>query len=199
MPIWELDKLYIFIIFVIPGFVTLKSYELMCPTAEFKDSSKQVIDAVSFSCINYALLSLFILGVEKSDLRTSCFFAYVIFYLFVLFVFPIIVAFLWRKIRQTDWFLKHAPHPTLKPWDFVFSQRKFLFVKVFLKDKTVIAGYYGEKSFTSSAPAPEQIYLEQTWVLTNGGGFERPKNQSAGVIILSSEISYIEFKTVNGV
>lgn len=196
MPIWELDKLYVFLIFVIPGFVTLKSYELMNPSAEYKDSSKQVIDAVSFSCINYALLSLVIVGVEKSDLRSSCFGIYILFYLFVLFIFPVVVAYVWKKIRQTEWFLKHAPHPTLKPWDFVFSQRKFFWVKVYLKNKTVIGGYYGERSFTSSAPAPEQIYLEQSWVLTEGGGFERMKDRSAGVIILSSEISHIEFKSI---
>ncbi|TVP15392.1 DUF6338 family protein [Shewanella sp. KCT] len=194
MNIWELDKLYIFIMFVIPGFVTLKSYELMHPD-ERRDSSKQIIDAVAFSCVNYALLFLFILGVEKSSLKQSCFVMYALFYLFVLFVFPVFLAFIWKKIRQSEWFLKHAPHPVGKPWDFVFSQRKTYWVKVHLKDKTVIAGYYGANSFSSSSPAPEQIYLEEAWILTKGGGFERKKNRTAGVIILSSEISHVEFKS----
>ncbi|HBZ5598803.1 TPA: hypothetical protein OOF66_002534 [Morganella morganii] len=63
-----------------------------------------------------------------------------------------------------------------------------------MKDGSVIAGRYAEKSFASSAPAPEQIYLEETWILNEKGGFERAKKQTAGVIILSSEISHIELR-----
>ena len=110
-------------------------------------------------------------------MRDSCRFLYYSFY-----------------IRTRDFFQRNAPHPTAKPWDYVFAQRKSYWVKVTLKDGTVIAGRYGDKSFASSAPAPEQIYLEQTWVLNNNGGFERAKNDTAGVLILSSEISYVELR-----
>ena len=51
-----------------------------------------------------------------------------------------------------------------------------------------------KNSFASSAPAEEQIYLEETWVLNEKGGFERKKNTTAGVIILASEISHIELR-----
>ncbi len=63
-----------------------------------------------------------------------------------------------------------------------------------LKDGSIIAGRYAEKSFASSAPASEQIYLEETWVLNDNGGFERAKNNTAGVIILSDEISHVELR-----
>ena len=86
------------------------------------------------------------------------------------------------------------PHPTLKPWDFVFAQQKPYWIKVTLKNGTTIAGLYADKSFASSTPAQEQIYLEQTWVLNANGGFERAKNDTAGVIILSNEISHIELR-----
>ncbi|EPN9988960.1 DUF6338 family protein, partial [Vibrio cholerae] len=51
-------------------------------------------------------------------------------------------------------------------------------------------------SFASSSPAEEQLYLEQTWKLGDDGSFERAINQTAGVIILTSEISHIEFRDV---
>ena len=86
------------------------------------------------------------------------------------------------------------PHPTEKPWDYVFSQRKSYWVKVVKNDRTIIGGKFSDKSFASSAPAPEQIYLEESWVINNNGGFERVKNTSAGVIILTSEISHIELR-----
>jgi len=193
MNIWEIDKLILFIAFVIPGFISIKCYELAFPGSE-KKSSEQLVDAISYSSINYALLIIPIVNVENGNLRSSCSFLYYMFYLFVFFIAPILWVLLWKYIRTRNFFQKNSPHPTLRPWDYVFSQRKLYWIKVTLKDGTVIGGRYAEKSFASSAPAPEQIYLEETWVVNSKGGFERLKNNSAGVIILSSDISYIELR-----
>ena len=179
--------------FVVPGFVGLKTYELLFP-GEAKDSSKQLVDAIAYSCLNYGLLFLPIVLIEGIDFVGKWLYLYFIFYFFVLFLSPVIIVFIWRKIRQTQFIQKNAPHPTSKPWDFVFSKRESYWVKVTLKDGTLIGGRYSDKSFASSAPAPEQIYLEEVWVLNNKGGFERKKNDTAGVIVLSSEISHIEFR-----
>lgn len=97
-------------------------------------------------------------------------------------------------MRSTDFAQKNAPHPTGKPWDYVFSQRKPYWIKIVKTDGTIIGGKYSEKSFASSSPAPEQIYLEESWIVNDNGGFERVKNNSAGVIILSSDISHIELR-----
>ena len=56
-----------------------------------------------------------------------------------------------------------------------------------------IAGRYDSVSFASSAPATEQLYLEENWVLNDDGGFERPRTATAGILILSSEIVTVEF------
>jgi len=193
MNIWEVDKLQIFIMFVIPGFITLKTYELLYPS-QIKDSSKQLIDAVTYSCINYALLYWLIVKVESSELKAIHPGLYVAFYMFVLLVFPIIIAFIWKSLRESERFKKNIHHPTQKPWDYFFAKKKCSWVKVTLKNGDVIAGYYGTNSFASSAPADEQIYLEKKWILTEKGGFEREVNRSDGVIILTSEISHIEFR-----
>lgn len=193
MDIWEIDKLVLFIAFVIPGFISIKAYQLVFPGTE-RPTSDQLIDAIAYSSINYALLVFPIISIESSQLKVNCSFAYYLFYIFVLFVAPIIWVLLWKYLRTRDFFQKNAPHPTAKPWDYVFSQRKSYWVKVTLKDGKIIAGRYSDKSFASSAPAPEQIYLEETWVINENGGFERAKNNSAGVIILSSEISHIELR-----
>lgn len=55
MDIWELNKLILFIAFVVPGFVSLKVYELLLPRAP-RDAPQQVVDAVAYSSINYAPL-----------------------------------------------------------------------------------------------------------------------------------------------
>lgn len=191
MDIWNVDKLIIFIAFVIPGFISLKVYELIYPGAT-QDSSKRLIDAVAYSCINYALLFWPIQFVEKKLNSTEYPNSYAIFYFFVLFIAPIVWVIIWRFLRTRKVFQKFAPHPIQKPWDFVFSKREPYWVKVILKDGTKIAGKYSGNSATSTAPAEEQIYLEETWLLNDKFGFDRPKKRSAGVLVLSKDISYVE-------
>jgi hypothetical protein len=84
------------------------------------------------------------------------------------------------------------PHPSPKPWDYVFGQRKEFWLIVTMKDGKKIGGKYGTSSFTSSAPAPEQIFLEEAWMLNNDDGFERPRSGGAGIMILQ-DIATIEF------
>lgn len=192
MDIWDTNKLLIFIAFVVPGFVSLKTYEVLLPHTS-KDSAQQLIDAVAYSSINYAVLLWPIFEVETSNLRVSHPTAYVAFYLFVLLIAPVSWALLLRRLRETQFLLSALPHPTAKPWDYVFGQRKPYWVIVTLKDGAQIAGRYDSRSFASSAPAPEQVYLEERWVLNAAGGFERQRSETAGVLILASDIVNIEF------
>ncbi len=195
MDIWDSNKLLLFIAFVIPGFVSLKTYELLFPAAT-KESDKLLIDAVAYSSINYALLLWPIYEIETHRVREAYPTAYVLFYVFVLFIAPISWAGVMRFLRTTNFFQQAMPHPTAKPWDYVFSQRKPYWVIVALKDGKQLGGRYDSASFASSAPAPEQIYLEEAWVLNSDGGFDRPRSETAGILILSSEILTVEFFNV---
>lgn len=192
MDIWDANKLLLFIAFVIPGFVSLKTYELLFPGAQ-KESDKLLVDAVAYSSINYALLLWPIYSVETHQIRQSHPTAYVLFYVFVLLIAPIAWACVLKKLRTTEVFQRSMPHPTAKPWDFFFAQRKPYWTIVTLKDGKTIAGRYDSASFASSAPAPEQLYLEENWEVNDDGGFERPRTATAGILILSSEIVTIEF------
>lgn len=191
MNIWDESKIAVFIAFVIPGFIAIKAYELLTPKS-YTESSKQIIDAVAYSCLNYVILLWPIYIIEKHKIYSTHPHLYVIFYVFVLFVSPLILVLGWKFIRQMEFIQKFAPHPTQKPWDFVFSQRLTYWIIITLKNGEKIAGMYGPNSFVSSAPAEEQIYLEEYWLLNKDGGFDRPVEQTAGIIILSSEILSVE-------
>lgn len=195
IDIWEVDRLILFIAFVIPGFISIKAYQLVFPS-DSKSTSDQLIDAIAYSCINYAILILPILWVENLSLEKSRSYWYGFFYIAVLFIAPVLWVLLWKFLRTREFFQRNAPHPIKKPWDYVFSQRKPYWIKITLKSGAVIGGKFSSKSFASSAPAPEQIYLEESWVIGTGGAFERPKSGTAGVMILSNEISYIELKNM---
>src|SRR3990172_7524721 len=107
MDIWEINKLILFIAFVVPGFISTKVYELVYP-ASHKDASKIVIDAITFSSVNYALIFWAIYYVEIYDLRSIFPFLYFVFYIFVLFIAPIIWSVIWRSLRTSQWFQANA-------------------------------------------------------------------------------------------
>jgi hypothetical protein len=188
------DKLKLFVAFVIPGFISLKCYQLLFPGKE-QPTSDQLVDAVAYSAINYALLSLPILWVETAGLYATNQWTYYAFYVCVIFFAPVVWVLAWKFIRTRTFFQQHVPHPTGKAWDYVFSSQKTpCWVKVHLKDGKVIGGYYGLKSFTSSAPADEQIYLEESWQLNDSGGFVRRHRRTHGVLV-TCDVSHIEFRT----
>lgn len=166
----------------------------MHPSIAFQESSKKLIDAIAYSCLNYAILLPLIIKMERSVIPERYPDGYLFFYVFVLLIFPVIVAFTWQHIRSCEKILEWFPHPTHKAWDFVFSKREKYWVKVTLSNGDVVAGLYGEKSFTSSAPSPEEIYLQEEWVINDNGGFERPIERSAGVLLLSSDITRVDLR-----
>ncbi len=194
MDIWNIDKLALVLMFAIPGFLMLKTSSVLSLEPS-PDSSKLVIDAVAYSCINFALLAFPIFLVETSQLRSDSPRLYFAFYTLVLLVAPVFWAVLWRLIRATELLQKYLPHPTSRPWDYVFGKRPSYWVVVTYKDGKQIAGLYQSRSFASAAPSPEQIFLEEAWVLSESGGFERKRHNTEGVLVLGSEVRSLEFFT----
>lgn len=193
MEIFESSKLFLFIVFAIPGFIAIKTYSLLCPNQD-KDSTKLIIDAVTYSCLNYAILGPFIyMMLFSKKWEFICSFFTISFYAFVMIIFPAILAWGWLKLRNLDFFQKNAPHPTPRAWDYVFAQRKKFFILVTLADGKKLAGEYSEASFTSSFPEEPQIYLEKAWEVNSDDGFERERNQSQGILIIAKDIQSIEF------
>jgi hypothetical protein len=103
MDIWEGDKLILFIAFVMPGFIAIKFYELLFP-GEQKDSSEQIIDSVVYSSLTYALMLWPVLRIEEPILKSNHPNLYVLFYMFVPFVVPVLLVFIWKFLRTRRMF-----------------------------------------------------------------------------------------------
>jgi hypothetical protein len=192
MDIWDTDKLLLFVAFVIPGFVSLKAYEILFLTSP-KETTGQLVDAIAYSCFNYAVLFPAIYFVDQENVQATHPVLFALFCSIVLFVAPILWVIVLKVIRSSKWLQKWLPHPTERPWDYVFGERIPYWVIVTLKDGKKIGGKYGFKSFSSCGPSKEQIYLEETWVMNEDGGFERPRETTAGTLVIGSEIESIEF------
>lgn len=192
MDIWDENKLVLFIVFVVPGFIAMKVYRLLSPSSQI-DTSNQIIDAISYSCLFFGICTVPIYYMESSDFWIKHPVFYLLSYFILLFCIPILLTCIWKRVRTADWVQKFVPHPTEKPWDFVFFQRKNYWVIVTLKNGKKIGGWYGSNSFASSAPSEEQIFLEEEWILNDNDRFERKADQTSGIIILSSDIQTVEF------
>lgn len=192
MELIDENKLAFFIAFILPGFICMRVYNLICPS-QISEFNQKILDSLTYSCLIYGFNFGFIIWVEKSNLSSSNSFLYGLFYFYLLFISPIVLALIWYKLRTSQWLQKTMPHPVSLPWDYVFSKRTACWVIVVLTDGTKIYGRYGPNSFVSSYPSEPQIYLDECWEPNSEGGFDRKHYATSGIIILSKDIKTIEF------
>lgn len=194
LGVLDIDKLILFFMFIVPGFVALKTYDLLYPAVKI-DGLRRLVEAISYSCVNYAILSPFLfvywselVGPNKSNslLITTG--------IFTLFIAPVLLTVLWKFLRLQ--LAKHGilNHPIGKPWDYFFSSAPSCWVTIFLKNGDVIGGYFGSNSLASSAPEPQEIFLEEAWKYNDQGGFEIEKYRTIGLLVTADVISHIEFR-----
>lgn len=190
MNIWELDKLLLFFLFFVPGFLALKTYDL-CTPLERRDFSKAWFDAVVYSAF-FACIGL--LGYRillNCNILADYPLIFYVWIIFSMFIFPIGTPFLIKWIMTFQWICKRFIHPVAKPWDYVFIQKKSYWIIVHLKDGRQIGGFYGENSFASSYPAKEQLYLEEVWKIDNGN-FVESIGRTGGIILTGDEMVAVE-------
>jgi len=191
MDIWEPEKLLIFLAFFMPGFISIKVYELIVATKKhnFSDS---VLEAIGYSVLNFAILSLLIFYISQPSFNQN---NPIIFYfciILIFFIFPSIWPLLFVWISKFKILKKYILSPINMPWDEVFSKREALWVIIHLKDGRKIGGKYGTSSRASAFPNQRQIYLEKLWELKNNV-FVKKIDRSDGAIFFEDEISIIEF------
>ncbi len=192
MDIWNVDKLTLFLIFFLPGFISMKVYDLMVP-GEPRDVSKSIFEAITYSTLNFAALLWLIVLVQRDGLYQK---HLVLFWLSVVVIMIVALAcwpFVFLKLATWRPIAKHFVHPIRKPWDYVFGKREPFWIIVHLQNQQKIGGRFGPGSFASSDPATEQLYLEEVWALDDVGRFINPIQRSRGIIIMKEQIRAVEF------
>ena len=82
-----------------------------------------------------------------------------------------------------------APIPT--GWYYKFYKLEPCYLLITLKDGTEIAGYFGKQSFSSSVQEHNDIYLEETYKISNN--VWTPVQNSFGLWLSGEQIAFIEF------
>lgn len=191
MEIFQANKMIIFILFFIPGFISIKVWRLLKPT-DRTDAITDILEAISYSCINYAIMSpllvYWLVGITSFDWWDGA------ALIFVLLIAPIIWPIIYSEILDSKVLQGRIKHPIPKAWDYLFSRGEPFFALVHLNNGDLIAGYFGSKSFASSYPAEEDIYFEETHILNNMGCFSGEViDGTKGFLVNKKSIDYIEF------
>ncbi|SMO43022.1 hypothetical protein SAMN06269117_10457 [Balnearium lithotrophicum] len=187
--IWELNKLILFLIFFIPGFISSKVYSLLVAS---KERSNYLLDAIGYSSLNFAAFSWLIILMHSTKFFIYHKILYFIFLFLIMFIAPILWPIIYFKISTSTFLSKYILHPIQSPWDYVFRRGNSYWVIIHLKDGRKIGGKFSTNSFASSYPSKEQIYLEEVWKLDENGRFKEPVESSQGIIILGDEILAVE-------
>lgn len=197
MPALSADTLSWFLVFFVPGFISIKVYGLLVPSDE-RNWSNSLLEAVSYSCINFAVLYVLIAAVSRPGYREAQPSWYYLAWFVLLFVAPTLWPVLGRMVLTARLLRGKIVHPTPKAWDYYFGQGKPCWVLVHLKDGNLVGGLYGEESFASSYPKSEDIYLQETWRLGNHGEFVKKVPQTHGTWVSGQAVDFIEFFTFGG-
>jgi hypothetical protein len=191
MDIWQSENSLSFSSCLL-GFISLKIWDLLVPS-ERRDFGKSIVEAIAFSAINFALLFWLVEYVSTPNLAQTARLRYVAANLALFFLFPAVWPVLVLWIMKRPLLAAHIVNPIQKPWDFVFSRREPAWVIVHLKNGGVIGGKFGSKSFASSYPAKEQIYVEELWRLDDQRNFINRIERTKGSIVLGEDILAVEF------
>jgi hypothetical protein len=192
MDITTTDKLLLVVLFVIPGFVAMKVYSILSSGPRL-DASKAVIDAVAFSCCNYAVFAFPIYWMRYAGLAARQPVVYAVAWVGVLLIGPLLLAVGVFALRRAKWMGRWLPHPVDRAWDYVFGKREPFYLIITLTSGKRIGATYGNNSFASSYPADPEIYVEEAWDVDEAEGFVRRHVKTRGLLIASSAIESIEF------
>ena len=192
MDLWQVDKLLLFLIFFIPGFISIRVYELLIAT-EKTNFSISLLEAIGFSSLNFAFYSWWIILIHTDQFQHNHPFVYYLSIFFIGFISPILWPFLFLWLTRIRFIKKILLSPIKSAWDYYFNKRESSWVIVNLKNGSRIGGVYSSNSFTSTFPVEKQIYLEELWVLDEKGSFVERQDRTDGILILEGEIQSLEF------
>jgi hypothetical protein len=207
MPDFTPEKFLVFLAFVAPGFFSMQVYSLWYPSQK-REWGSSLIEIVSYSLLIYLLWSRWLIGHARdtgivtpeqgfrpTELlnQTDLLFRGAIY---IGLVTPTLLAstLFFLRCRVLPW-LFHMDHPTRTAWDYAFSRNRCVFVVCTLKSGEQIGGLYGGRSYATSYPVEQELYIEQVWVIENSL-LVRPIEDTKGAIIKVSECKTVEFFAV---
>ena len=165
MTIESFETVLLTCIFVVPGFIIDGIISTFIPTKR-KNDGVHFLTFLSYSvfhCAVWSWLYILIWDIRANNIKL---------FLFILCLTSLITSFilglligLFKKHTLLRKFLNklncNISHDIENAWDYFFSQQDATYVVILLNDDTEIYGWYGAKSFSSSASEERDIFIEK--------------------------------------
>jgi len=182
--------------YIIPGLVGVRIWGLLHPYGK-QSPNELILNAVVFGAICFSIISLFPdkISLNKVGIPWDLNLASPPS-IFAIIIVPFLVAKGWSFLSRR--FLLFNKHPSKIAWDYTFGQylndkNDGLILIIHLKNGKVIAGQLDKEAFFSDLPNNYQILLDIEYETDETGYPTGPKNGSAGILVMDSEISHIQF------
>lgn len=191
MPELTNENLQLFLVFVVPGFIALKTYALLVPGHE-RELSNVLVDSVTYSMVNLGLMSwaLFLLRRDTFPSSHPIMFAFGSFGILVLS--PCFLAISVYAFRKSKLARRWIPDPRPSGWDYSFEKRPARFILFHLRNGKLLGGLFAEASFASSFPCEPDIFVEQVWRVDEDGRFIEQVEGTAGCYLKYADCERIE-------
>jgi Family of unknown function (DUF6338) len=195
MPVLSIENLPLIMIFLVPGFIAIKIYELLVPTRP-RDYANQILEIITYSMVNLGVMSWAILLLHSKHFAENHPIWYLIGLFGVVVLSSAMLAIAVFKIRVSRFANRWMQHPIPRSWDYFFMQKRRCWVLFHLRNGTKIGGFYGENSYASSYPDEQDVYVEEVWRVDNTGRFIERVDRSTGMVIQYKDCELMEFFTV---
>lgn len=93
--------------------------------------------------------------------------------------------------------LRRPYDPTPSAWDFAFGKGEVGWVRVQLEGGRWLGGYFGGGSYASSFPDPQELFVEEGWVINDDGTFTDVRHAPGGMIIKCDKALSVDFLPVD--
>lgn len=199
MTINGFQTLFYTLAFIVPGFILHTTLSMLVPQRG-KYVELSFIRFLTFSCINYALWSWLIYLLIRLDffIANPIYTAFI--WLLIILVSPVALGVIIAHFHHKETFRTmlqrygfYPIHPTPTAWDYKFHKTdKPVWVLVTMKDGSRVAGLFGSRSFASSEPGEQDLYIQEVFRINGDEPWQRvPEND--GILILGDQIKHIEF------
>lgn len=186
------ETLVYFLFFVVPGFVAVRTYELIVPS-ERRSFGESFVDLIAYSFLVLAVWTLPFFAVVNNRQAIEAaigvagyLLLFGVIVVLIVAVSPVLLAIAFYKIRTLKFFQDKIVHPSPTGWDWYFGQKpRRAFILFHMKSGEVVGGFFGGKSIASSFPNTQQIYVEEVWKLSDDYKFLGKVDQTQGAIINS--------------
>lgn len=191
----DINSVRFFIVLIFPGLVSMRIYRLLMP-ARPVDWSNALVEGLFYSIINFALLLPLILFIHKDKFPSEHPILYYICGVVILLAAPILWPLILTKIFRSKLLTGRLQIPFPTSWDYFFDKREPIFVLVHLIDGKMVGGYFGTDSYATSFPNHGDIYLQAVFKVNDDGTFDKPIDDTKGLLITKEQYSYLEIFNV---